>query len=163
MDPVTHAILDHLLIHDPLYGKVDRVPGFFYVATDFAGIMHLPMLPKQSYLVVEYGSDKPIRIALGLSKKSVLLGWFELLILLAEIPMLIATLVLTIGLLLGDFWTVNYLIMTGFGSALLFGILLRAGRGLHAKPKRAFELAALAGLEVEAIADYFRKDSDVIC
>src|SRR5947209_3551118 len=36
-----------------LFGKVDRVPGVCYVATMFAHINFLPLVPIRSYIVVE--------------------------------------------------------------------------------------------------------------
>ena len=62
-----------------LCGKVDRVPGYFYVSTQFWHIQFVPIVPLRSYIVLE-GSEqgnvfrgKPIPLRL----KSVLVGYLR--------------------------------------------------------------------------------------
>jgi hypothetical protein len=54
------------------FGKVDHVPGQFYVATRFFHVNFVPLIPLGSYIIFE-GTDrgKPI----GLSLKSLALAW----------------------------------------------------------------------------------------
>jgi hypothetical protein len=61
-----------------LAGKVDRVPGLFYVVTRFVHLWSIPLLPEASYLVLatpERGPPRGVRIPL--SWKSVLLTWLR--------------------------------------------------------------------------------------
>jgi hypothetical protein len=63
-----------------LYGKVDRVPGLFHVATKFFHIWYVPLIPTQSWIVIA-GTEKGNRwrgVELGLSGKSVLAAYFRL-------------------------------------------------------------------------------------
>ena len=41
-----------------LCGRVDHVPGVFYVATKFAHCWYLPLVPLGSYAVFEESSDE---------------------------------------------------------------------------------------------------------
>jgi hypothetical protein len=64
-----------------LYGRINRVPGAFFVATEFFHVMLIPLIPLRTWLVIEpmtksgladhewQGSKLPISLA------SVLLGW----------------------------------------------------------------------------------------
>jgi hypothetical protein len=58
-----------------LYGKVDHVPGLFYIATTFGHVNFLPLMPLQSYLVLDDGQERAI--PLPTSWKSVLVAWFR--------------------------------------------------------------------------------------
>jgi hypothetical protein len=42
-----------IITGERLYGKVDRVPGSFYVATMFWYLNYLPLIPLRSYIVLE--------------------------------------------------------------------------------------------------------------
>jgi hypothetical protein len=57
------------------YGKVDHVPGLFYVATSFFHINFIPLIPVTTYIVVD-GSDRCVRIPMCF--KSVLTAWARL-------------------------------------------------------------------------------------
>jgi len=62
-----------------LYGLMDRVPGLCYVATKFAHLSFLPLLPLETYLVRE-GSEAEERFRgkrLRVSFKSILLGYYR--------------------------------------------------------------------------------------
>jgi hypothetical protein len=58
-----------------LYGKVDQVPGLFYVATLFTYENLFPMVPIRSYLIFEGDSDRGIR--LPLQRMSVLVAYLR--------------------------------------------------------------------------------------
>jgi hypothetical protein len=58
-----------------LYGKVDQVPGLFYVATMFAYINLFPMSPVRSYLIFEVDTEQGVR--LPLQRKSVLIAYLR--------------------------------------------------------------------------------------
>jgi hypothetical protein len=77
--------MDFLLIGGAsLYGKVDRVPGWFYVKTQFLHLNFLPLIPQQSFLILE-GSEKqtyvvgaPVQykgVAIPLCRRSVTFAW----------------------------------------------------------------------------------------
>src|SRR4051812_41297249 len=64
---------------EKLYGKVDHVPGLFYVSTKFFYLQYLPLIPLGSVLVLD-GSEKDNAYRgakIGLSGKSVLFAWLR--------------------------------------------------------------------------------------
>ena len=62
-----------------LCGKVDEVPGLFYVRTRFFHVYYIPLIPLQTFIILagsETGSGfkgKPV----SMSFKSVLFGWLR--------------------------------------------------------------------------------------
>src|SRR4051812_35573400 len=58
-----------------LFGRVDRVPGFFYVATEFAHVWYFPLAPIRSVLVTGENEAGWQGWQIPLNFKSVLLGW----------------------------------------------------------------------------------------
>lgn len=60
-----------------LYGKVDEVPGLFHVATNFAHVWYLPLIPLGSHVVVERTSEGWQGVPIGLSIKSWLMTWLR--------------------------------------------------------------------------------------
>jgi hypothetical protein len=59
-----------------LYGKVDHVPGLFYVATSFGHVWYFPFIPTGSYLIIDDGTDEN-GVQITMSVKSVLMGWMR--------------------------------------------------------------------------------------
>jgi hypothetical protein len=58
------------------FGKVDHVPGLFYVVTSFHHLWFFPLIPVESYVIVEgTGGRRGLPIALCL--KSVLIAWLR--------------------------------------------------------------------------------------
>src|SRR5437868_15405911 len=70
-----------------LYGKVDQVPGLFYVTTMFFHVQFIPVIPYQSLLMLDApkaaGQGRGIRIRL--SAKSIFFTWLRTICLLAGI------------------------------------------------------------------------------
>jgi hypothetical protein len=84
-----------LFVHGAkLYGRVDEVPGLFYVATLFSHINFIPLLPRGSFVVIppadqtvspaahRGGGRRPVvirqparEVPIRLSGKSVLMAW----------------------------------------------------------------------------------------
>jgi hypothetical protein len=67
-----------LIVGKKFYGKVDHVPGLFFVATLFWYVQLIPLLPLGSYLILDekVKDDKDYRcFYVGYSLKSILLGW----------------------------------------------------------------------------------------
>lgn len=73
------------------YGKIDRVPGLFYVATRFSHVFYVPLIPMGTHLVVDdaqnasakslgflLGGQKFRSVRLGFSLKSLLYAWAKL-------------------------------------------------------------------------------------
>jgi len=58
-----------------LYGKTDEVPGLFHVATKFGHFWYIPLIPLGSIIVLEETSEGWRGLPIGISLKSILLGW----------------------------------------------------------------------------------------
>jgi hypothetical protein len=43
------------------YGKIDRVPGLFFVATQFIHLLYIPVIPMGAHLVIEDADDMALR------------------------------------------------------------------------------------------------------
>jgi hypothetical protein len=72
-----------IIIHgESRYGKVDHVPGLFYVTTSFFHLWFFPLIPLRSYILVA-GTSGQKGVSMGLSVKSVLTGWARALLFIA--------------------------------------------------------------------------------
>jgi hypothetical protein len=58
------------------FGKVDEVPGLFYVTTSFYHLWFFPLIPMQSYVIVA-GTGGCRGLPIYLSMKSVLIAWLR--------------------------------------------------------------------------------------
>lgn len=64
------------------YGRVDRVPGRFYVATQFLHFCYLPIVPLQSYVIQQEELESFQGVPIPMSLKSVFLTWARAIMLL---------------------------------------------------------------------------------
>lgn len=55
------------------YGKVDKVPGLFHVATRFGHVYYLPIIPMRSYVIL--GDDAGRGVKIPLSARSIFIAW----------------------------------------------------------------------------------------
>ncbi|MBA4016653.1 MAG: hypothetical protein C0483_05645 [Pirellula sp.] len=64
---------------EQMYGKVDHVPGLFYVSTMFWHINFVPIIPLRSYVVLEAaaGNEQFQGKPIGWNAKSVLVGYLR--------------------------------------------------------------------------------------
>jgi hypothetical protein len=140
-----------------LYGKVDQVPGLFYLATEFVHVQFVPIGPTRSYLILE-GADRGARI--GLSGKSILFAYIRAFL------VIVGGSVLAIGIIggihcLGDkamraegLGMVLALFAVGGVCLLLFFLSYRLSRP---SPLRAYRLAIAAKLPLDALAEHYAK------
>jgi hypothetical protein len=137
-----------------LFGRVDRVPGLFHVATQFLHVYWMPILPKRSMLVLEMPSGEGRAVLLPLSWKSILLAWGRFLIMIAGCVVL----PFGIGVNLPDLpdrWARVAAIMM-LSMPIMSMVLIGVSYALtRAKASRAIELARIAGIPPEEIARRF--------
>jgi hypothetical protein len=139
-----------------MYGKVDQVPGLFYVGTQFFYLQFVPLIPVGSYLVFE-GSEKDDRfhgVKIGLSGKSVLFAYGRL----AAFVGAAATAVLAvIGLVRWGEGRAGWeeFVIPGVLAPLLGYIFYKTYGLAHASPERALRLAEQAGIPLEVVAQHF--------
>jgi hypothetical protein len=131
-----------------LYGKVDRVPGLCYVVTRFFHLWFFPLIPVQTYLILEAQGKRGL--AIPMSGKSVLIGWLRPACL---VVLVISTAVTIAGLLDYVKWDGEARLLLASapwfcGSALLFGLSYLFGK---VSPRRAVELGRYMGLSEEAM------------
>jgi hypothetical protein len=60
-----------------LMGKVDAVPGKYFVATQFGHLYYLPLIPKGTYLVFSQNPNGFNGVLIPFSLKSYLLAWLR--------------------------------------------------------------------------------------
>jgi hypothetical protein len=128
-----------------LYGKVDEVPGLFYVATLFFHVQFIPVLPRRSLLVM----GKQRAFALPLNGKSMLIAWLRVGFVLGCIGFAFAALQSVGG---HEQHLFPYLLGLSIACACLMWLSYPLTR---AKPVRALQLAAQAGIPPEVVAGYF--------
>jgi len=150
-----------ILIHGTrLYGKVDQVPGLFYVATQFLYVQFVPLIPLGSYLVMDQARRRKgfSGCKIGLSGKSVLFAWGRLALLLCGAAGVIAGIVEVVeGLDKAPHRLLDSLVPLGF-AAVVFILLYCSYRFAHAGPERALRLAEKAGIPLEVIVEHFAPD-----
>jgi hypothetical protein len=134
-----------------LYGKVDHVPGLFYVSTHFFYAQFIPLFPTSTYLILDgtEGSKGFQGVKIPMSGKSVLFGYLRAALTIASIALIAFG-----GIEVGKNNTAIGvgMIVAGLtaGLALLLSYkLTRPG------PQRALRLAAQAGIEPEIVAKHF--------
>jgi hypothetical protein len=132
-------------------GKVDQIPGVLYVATRFEHVFTVPVIPLASYILLEQseqgGGLRGRKI--GLSYKSLLAAYGRPALLLGGVSFAVLGLMLLVTALLS---------LTGATPLTIFGAFLFSGAGfggyflshrlLRASPKRALELAEIAGIDL---------------
>ena len=138
-----------------LFGKVDQVPGKFFVATQFEHLYLFPVIPKQSFIVVESSveGDSFQGVKIPMSFKSVLLAYFRgILGAIGIIMGLFGATLLFLGLTTPGDWKsrVGGIEMLGIMSVCIFG-LWGTSRLFHASPKKKMELTRQLGLHSSTI------------
>jgi len=142
-----------------LYGKVDQVPGLFYVATHFFYLQFIPLIPLTSYLVLAGTENDDGGFSgrkLGWHGKSILFTYIRLGLflggcILAGIALF--SLAEEINPRRGPDWsTISGLAVSSIALFLLFW---GSYRFTHASPTRALQLAAEVGIPPETVAKYY--------
>jgi hypothetical protein len=141
-----------------LYGKVDHVPGLFYVASRFGHLYYIPLIPTESVLILDGSetSEGYRGVSIGLSFKSILFAWLRVALLLFGVYGAVAG-VIHLFMLFGghpnaNHWTAAQSIAF---AVVGFGMLYASYRFSKASPHRALELGKRLGLEPEQIAAFF--------
>jgi hypothetical protein len=145
-----------LVIHGHLlYGKVDHVPGLFYVATEFLHLYWIPIFPGRSYLVLEGTRENraPRRIRISMSGRSLLFAWGRLALILGGCVIFPSVLVSDLPSLPANIQAPAIFAAIAFplASLALFALSYRLGR---ARPERALALASQAGIAPEVLAQH---------
>lgn len=136
-----------------LYGRVDRVPGWFDVGTQFGHIYYVPLIPTKTWVILQGTEDgngwKGVEIPM--SAKSVLAAWLRAAI---AIGMLVSCCFLAVALLekvprpespSAAIWG-----GTLCGLAVLYWLTVRFSRASY---DRALELAEHLGIDREKFAE----------
>jgi hypothetical protein len=129
------------------YGKVDHLPGLFYVSTAFFHINFVPLFPTGSYLIIDDGKERGMKI--GMSGKSIAFAWLRALALVGGVAL--------IGFGVFELAerripTTLILILIGILGVLFFFLSYKLARP---GPKRALRIASAAGIAPEILARYF--------
>ncbi len=68
-----------LIYGQTMYGKVDEVPGFCWISTQFFHLYYVPLIPLQSFVILagSEGSDGFQGTPTRMSMRSVLVAWLR--------------------------------------------------------------------------------------
>jgi hypothetical protein len=152
-----------IVVHgSQLYGKVDQVPGLFYVATKFFYLQFIPLIPLKSYVVPEDAKAKGMDgVPIRLSGKSILFTWLRTALILGGGVLAVIAIIEAIEAFDQRGTWINGAVY-GLWSAILFYLLRLSYRFSYARLTRAQELALAAGIPLEALAPFFAgHDPDV--
>lgn len=129
------------------YGRVDQVPGRFYVATQFLHFCFVPLIPLQSYVIKGEELEKFQGIPIPMSLKSVFMTWGR------------TILFLYVATTLWKTWTGGFtesqLMWMGGATALFVASLFYLPR---ASFNRAVQLGLAAGIPPQEIAAQFGRE-----
>jgi hypothetical protein len=145
-----------------LYGKVDQVPGVFYVATRFFHVQFVPLLPVGSVLIID-GTESDgnyTGASIGLSGKSVLFAYLRLLLFLGGIITGIVGVVALFSALDNKASMVQAISFLVLGPVMLV-MWWFSYRWAYASEARALRLAQLAGIPPEVIVEHFAPSGQV--
>src|SRR5438552_8607088 len=133
-----------------LYGKVDYVPGLFYVATHFAYLQFIPLFPTASYLILDgtEGGQGFQGVKIPMSGKSVLVGYLRAALFVLGVVLLGFGIAMVGKKLVAG----TALISAGLLCGLVFLLIYKLTRP---GPQRALRLAQHAGIPPEAVAKFF--------
>jgi hypothetical protein len=132
-----------------LYGKVDHVPGLFYVATRFFYLQYIPLIPIGSVLILE-GTEKDGNFQgarIPFSVKSMLVAWLRTGLVIGGVCLAFAGIAV-----IGDQHDLSEglgLIAAGIG---MWVVMWLSYRWLRARVPRALELATFVGIPPEFVA-----------
>jgi hypothetical protein len=130
------------------FGKVDRVAGLGYVATQCQHLCGLPLLPERSYLIVTKFGGTPVAIPIPFSRKSYCIAWVRLLaFVVAFASSLFASAAVTSPIYSTSTRCIAVAISVASIGTLLGSMYLRPFR--RANPQRASELTAIAQKRLE--------------
>jgi uncharacterized membrane protein (GlpM family) len=133
------------------YGKVDHVPGLFYLSTQFFYLQFVPLVPTGTHLIID-GSEQGNGfrgIKLGLSGKSVFFAYLRALCMVGGIA---AIIVGFISVAQHEMLPGIVLIASGIAGIALFILSYKLSKP---SPHRALRLAQEAGIAPEVVAKYF--------
>lgn len=135
-----------------MFGKCDRVPGLFYVATIFAHINYLPLLPTKTYLVFDDGSERGLD--LPMSGKSIAFGYLRAAFIFGAIAAVVIGLIM-----IGEGNRRPENMPLGGGLVLLAVALMTTWwfsyRLSNPSLERALHLGGLLGIEPEVVAAFY--------
>jgi hypothetical protein len=134
-----------------LYGRVDVVPGLFYVATKFFHIFWIPILPLESHIVVEELDEGWRGVPIGMNGRSVLAGLLRGLLLRGGIGVVIIG-IIAAAMASGDAAQMGLAYrLLGFGAAGVVVGLLTLPLGREPTPERFAEICGLLGVDPNEI------------
>lgn len=143
-----------LVVHGTrFYGKVDRVPGLCYVRTRFYHVQFVPLIPLESFVLVE-GTNEERGQKIPLSIKSVLTAWVRTALVLLAAGYGIATAVHGVRLLAGEAASRGALLACAgwmAGACLVYWMTVRFSRAGYS---RAIKLGGYLGVEPAVVEQF---------
>ncbi len=148
------------IVGDNYYGKVDHVPGLFFVKTRFLHIYWIPFVPRHSYLMWDDPANPYRGIRIPLCWRSVFKGW------LWAYPFVALFALFGVFIGLGperpNNKVVAWIILAGVVSAMvgLYWLVLRRAR---VTPARAAAVGQMLGIPTLVVEGFLKGDRDGGC
>lgn len=142
------------------YGRVDCVPKVLHVDTDFLHVCFVPLIPIGTYAVRPPVSrnGRELRTRIGLSARSVLMGWFRALLVAAVIGCLVAAIYAALEMAdrprAADDLS-SYLAGGLIGATVAVGLYWITQKYSTASHNRARELAEILGVRRDVIDQHY--------
>ncbi len=133
-----------------LFGKVDEIPGIGHVATKFVHLDYFPLVPTESWFIIEQSGNGWRGARVGISAKSILIAWFRVALVLAIVIASITGALFVAGNRAGLMDGILLLAGAVAGIALFIGTYKLRGIG-KATPARAEALLQGLGMSQDAI------------
>src|SRR5262249_10119139 len=133
------------------FGKVDHVPGLFYLSTEFFHVNFVPLVPTGTHLVIDgsESGDGFRGVKIGMSGKSI---FFTYLRAACVVGSILAFIFGFIDVANGQTSTGVALIAAGIVATVLMILSYKLARP---SPERALRLAQEAGIAPEVVAQFF--------
>jgi hypothetical protein len=127
-------------------GVVDQVPHICHVATRFGHIYYIPLIPTQSYVVLDQQGDSFYGKSIGLSGKSVLVAWLRAALVVGALVSVVAAIIAVMrhDPLLAAAWALLVFVL-----AASYVVTTRWKALTHASYERAVQLGEMVGLSPE--------------
>jgi hypothetical protein len=140
-----------------MYGKVDQVPGLFHVATQFAHVQFIPLVPIKSWLVIDstVQGGRFRGVPLGWHGRSIFFAWLRFGSCIGGLLCVVLAVIFGGDALNGRMDMMPAAVVCAVLAPLLFVLFGLSYKLSKAGPTRALAHAKRCGIPPEVVAQFF--------